>query len=111
MLKNYLNTALRNLAREKGSALINISGLTLGIACSLILFLLLKHHASYDTYHHHHDRIYRIVNQSDGNNGKRYTPGAPTVLPDAFRNDFTEAEEVVFTSYRSGTMVTIPAAE
>ncbi|MBT1704281.1 ABC transporter permease [Chryseosolibacter indicus] len=108
MLRNYLKTAFRNLARQKGTTLINVSGLTLGITCSLILFLLVKHLSSFDNYHTNKDRIYRVVSNSDGNNGKSYTPGVPSVLPDAFRNDFPEAEEVTFTSYRSGAMITIP---
>src|SRR5688500_17218215 len=92
MLKNYFTVALRNLSREKGSALLNISGLTLGITCSLILFLLVKHQWSFDNYHPKRDRIYRVVSQSDGNDGKRYSSGIPPVLPDAFRTDFQEAE-------------------
>lgn len=94
--------------REKGSTFINISGLTLGIACSLVLFLMIQHFTSYDLDQSKRDRIYRIVTESDGNNGKNHTAGVPTVFPDAFRNDFPEAEEVVFLSYRSESLVSIP---
>lgn len=108
MFKNYLKTALRNLIREKGSTLINISGLTLGITCGLVLFLLVRYLTDFDTFHSKADRIYRVVHQSEGNQGTDYTSGIPSVLPDAFRLDFPEAEEVVFTSYRSGSTVIIP---
>lgn len=108
MIKNYLITALRNLWRKKSSSLINIAGLSLGIASSLVLFLLIKHHRSFDSHHQNFDRIYRVTHQSKGNNGNNYTSGVPSVLPDAFKTDFPEAEQVVFTSYRSGAMVTIP---
>ena len=108
MFKNYIKTALRSLFREKGNTIINISGLSLGIACSLILFLIVTNLTSFDSFHSKRDRIYRIVNQSDGNTEKNYQPGVPSVLPEAFRTDFPEAEEVVFTSYRSGAMVSIP---
>ncbi len=108
MLKNYFITAIRNVIHQKGSALINIAGLTLGITCSLILFLMVKHILSFDTYHTKKDRIYRVVSQTEGNKGKRQSSGIPPVLPDAFRSDFPEAEEVVFTTYRSDAMVTIP---
>ncbi len=64
--------------------------------------------ASFDNYHKNRDKIYRVVTQSDGNNGKFHTPGVPPVLPDAFRDDFSEAEEVTFTSYRSDVLITIP---
>jgi putative ABC transport system permease protein len=108
MLKNYFVTAIRNAAHQKGSALVNIAGLTLGITCSLILFLMVKHTLSYDNFHTKKDRIYRVVSQTQGNRGKSPSAGIPSVLPDAFRLDFPEAEEVVFTTYRAGAMVTIP---
>src|SRR5262245_45087135 len=108
MLKNYLKTALRNLLREKSSTFINIAGLTLGITCSLILFLMVNYQSGFDAFHSKRDRIYRVVDHSDGNNGLEYQAGVPSVLPDAFKIDFPEAEEVVFTSYRSGQLVTIP---
>lgn len=108
MLRNYLITAFRNLFRQRGSTLINISGLTLGITCSLVLFLLVRHLSSFDNYHAKRDRIYRVVTESDGNSGKFHTAGIPVPLPAAFKNDFPEAEEVMFSSYRSGALITIP---
>ena len=108
MLRNYIKTALRNLLREKGSAGMNIAGLTLGITCSLILFLLVSYHSGFDTFHANKERIFRIVIQANGNQGTEYTSGVPTVLPDAFQLDFPEVEEVLFTSYRRGSTVIIP---
>lgn len=108
MFKNYITTALRNLLRSKGSAIINIAGLTLGITGSLILFLLIRHYASFDTFHTKYDRIYRVNVQSRGYEGNDYSSGVQTVFPEAFKNDFPQAEEVVFTSYRAGSLVTIP---
>jgi putative ABC transport system permease protein len=109
MFKNYLKTAFRNLLREKSSTIINISGLTLGITCSLVLFLMVKHLSSFDNYHTKRERIYRVITESDGNNNEKfYTSGVPPVFAEAFRNDFPEAEEVTYASYRANAMVTIP---
>jgi putative ABC transport system permease protein len=108
MLKNYFKTAFRSLWREKGSSLINISGLTLGITSSIVLFLIITHYASYDNFHSKREYVYRVVHQSKGNNGMGYGAGVPAVLPEAFRNDFPEVEEVVFISYRSGSLITVP---
>lgn len=108
MLENYFKTALRNLLHQKSNTVINIAGLTLGITCSLVLYLIVSYHNSFDTHHTKKDRIYRVVTESEGNHGKDYQPGVPTVLPDAFRLDFPEAEEVAFTTYRSDALVTIP---
>jgi predicted permease len=108
MLKNYFTTAIRSLWRQKASTVINLSGLTLGVATSLILFLLVRNQTSYDRFHTKFDRIYRVVMEADGNNGKNYSSGVPPVLWEAFKNDFPEAEEVVFTSYHgAGSLVTV----
>jgi ABC-type antimicrobial peptide transport system permease subunit len=107
MIKSFLLSAFRSLTREKSNTLINIAGLTLGITGSLVLFLFINEGFSYDTYHTKKDRIYRIVSKSKGNNGVSYTQGIPTVLPEAFRNDFPEAEAVAFTSYRRGNLIGI----
>lgn len=107
MFQNYFKTAIRNLLRERSSSFLNLAGLTLGITCSLVLFLLVKHMATFDTYHEKRDRIYRVVTQSDGTNGKFYTAGVPTALPDAFRQDFPEAEVVTFASYRSNVLIKV----
>ena len=108
MLKNYFTIAIRNLIRQKSSALLNISGLTLGITASIVLFLLLQHLNSFDTFQSNYNRIYRVVTSSDGNDGKNYTSGIPSVLPPAFRLDFPEAEEVVFTQYNAGALILVP---
>jgi putative ABC transport system permease protein len=108
MFRNYFKTAIRNLLHEKSSTFINIAGLTLGITCSLVLFLLVKHLSTFDNFHSKRDRIYRVVTESDGNTGKFYTPGVPVVLPDAFRNDFKEVDQVTFLSYRSNSLVSLP---
>ncbi len=112
MLKNYFSTAVRNLLRSKGSTLINLSGLTLGVTTSLVLFLLVRYQLSFDDFHSNRDRIYRVGSNSDGNQGKNYTSGVQPAFPDAFRIDFPEAEEIIFTSYRgNGALVTIPQKE
>ncbi len=111
MLRNYFKTAFRNLLRQRSTTILNISGLTIGIGTSLILFLLVRYHHSFDTYHSNYHRIYRANVQSDGNDGKNYTPGVYPVFPETFKNEFPEAEEVTFISYRAGSLVVIPQLE
>ncbi|MEO9850486.1 MAG: ABC transporter permease [Reichenbachiella sp.] len=60
MIKNYLKTALRYLARQKGYTALNIIGLTIGISSSLIIVLYLYNELSFDKHHEKADRIYRI---------------------------------------------------
>jgi putative ABC transport system permease protein len=64
MFKNYLKTALRNLTRNKVYSFINIAGLSLGLACSMLIILYVKDEVSYDRFHREVNRIYRITSQS-----------------------------------------------
>jgi putative ABC transport system permease protein len=64
MFKNYFKTALRNLTRNKVYSFINIAGLSLGLACSMLIILYVKDEVSYDRFHGEVNRIYRITSQS-----------------------------------------------
>ncbi len=61
LLPNYIKTAIRNTQKRFGYSLINIFGLTVGLATSLLLLLFVVDELSYDTLHRDADRIYRIV--------------------------------------------------
>jgi putative ABC transport system permease protein len=60
MLRNYLIVALRFFKRQRGFSIINISGLTIGIASSLLLLLYIQDEIAYDAFHRDSDRIYRV---------------------------------------------------
>jgi putative ABC transport system permease protein len=61
MIKNYIKIALRNIIRHKGFSAINIAGLAIGIACSILILVFVAHELSYDKYHEKADRTYRIA--------------------------------------------------
>jgi putative ABC transport system permease protein len=64
MIKNYLKIAVRNLVRQKMYSLINITGLSIGIACFLLISLWVFDELSYDRFHDNKDRIYRVNTMS-----------------------------------------------
>lgn len=63
MLENYIKVALRSLKRQPGYTALNIIGLTVGIASSLIILLYTFHETSFDKQHSKGDRIYRLSTQ------------------------------------------------
>jgi putative ABC transport system permease protein len=65
MLKNYLKIAFRNIRKNKTYSIINISGLTVGVACSLLILLYVADELSYDRFHKNSDNIYRVVTDQD----------------------------------------------
>ncbi|TKK68255.1 FtsX-like permease family protein [Ilyomonas limi] len=64
MFKNFFKTAFRNLLRNKIYAFINIAGLSIGLACAMLIMLYVKDEVSYDRFHANVGNIYRVVTQS-----------------------------------------------
>jgi putative ABC transport system permease protein len=60
MFKNYILVALRKISKQKAYAFINIAGFAVGLAVCMLIVLYVVHELSYDRFHAHTDRIYRI---------------------------------------------------
>ncbi len=60
MFKNYLVTSWRNLLKSKGFSFLNIAGLAVGLAVCLLILLYVRAETSYDAFHEHANRVYRI---------------------------------------------------
>ena len=67
MFKNYLKVAFRNIWRHKGYSLINILGLSIGMALCLLILLYVQDEMSYDAFHEHAERIVRVARVEDHN--------------------------------------------
>lgn len=72
MIKNYLKIAWRNLIKNKISSLINIGGLSVGMAVVMLIGLWIYDELSFDKYHKNHDRIAQVI-QNVTNNGEIQT--------------------------------------
>lgn len=53
--------AIRNILRHKGISVLNISGLAIGIACSILITIFVTHELSYDRFHENAEEIYRVA--------------------------------------------------
>lgn len=93
MLKNYLKVAIRSLKRQSGYTALNIVGLTVGIASSLLILLYIFYETSFDNYHEKADRIYRI--SSDIKEPDNAFKWAVTQLPlgHTLKNDYGDEVE------------------
>jgi ABC-type antimicrobial peptide transport system permease subunit len=102
MIKNYFKIAFRNLLRNKEFSFINVFGLALGVASSLILFLVARNELTYDSFHKKADRIYRVtLNALDFNSSVSLA-----VLP-AMRTDFPELQNATQTFYYSDALISL----
>ncbi len=94
MLRNYLTVALRNIFKNKVYSLINISGLTIGMASCFLIYLYVQHELSYDRYHEKADRIYRVIVRDAKSSGPAYV-GSPAPLAKALSDKYPEIEKTV----------------
>ena len=97
MFANYLKVAIRNLMKHKVYSLINIVGLATGMACCILILLYVRHELSYDDFHEHADRIFRVSREwlnQDGTSSLHLGHVAPPIAP-LLENDFPEIEHAV----------------
>src|SRR6266487_650029 len=102
MFKNYFKTAWRSLSKHKAYSLINVLGLTLGIASCLVIFLVVQYELNYDEFNTKANRTYRVtLNAID------YNPCVSMAVVPAMRNDFPELEEVSQVWYQESGLIKI----
>ena len=95
MLKNYLKITFRNLLRNKTFSFITIFGLGLAMSVCLLVLMRLKDQLSYDTFHPHADRTYRIITQLTNQQGNRFRfASTPLPLATTLKKDYNFIESV-----------------
>jgi putative ABC transport system permease protein len=92
MFKNYLKIAVRNLLKHKGYFSINIIGLSAGMACCLLILLWVRDELSYDRFHRHAERIYRVALKARINNKDIVSAYSCAPLAKTLAADFPEVE-------------------
>lgn len=96
MIKNYLRSAFRNIARHKFISFINIFGLTIGLTCCLLILTYIVRELSYDKFNHNAPNIYRVsrsFNTADGIVNLHLGAVAPPFGP-LLKNEFPDIKKV-----------------
>ncbi|UCE06245.1 MAG: ABC transporter permease [bacterium] len=106
MFKNYLIVALRNMMKQKMYSFINISGLTIGMACTILIMLWVKDEMSFDRFHENADHIYRVVFADESYEQIRHYWVTPPALAAALKKDFPEVRHSVKFHSQDGMLVT-----
>ena len=81
MITNFFKTTIRNLWRNKGFSIINIAGLSIGMAAALIILLWIQNEVSTDRFYKKTDRIYQMYNRDKMASGEIVAwPNTPKIL-------------------------------
>jgi ABC-type antimicrobial peptide transport system permease subunit len=95
MLKNYFKIAWRNLIRQKSFSLINVLGLSIGLACCLAIGLFVLDEYSFDRFHSRYNDIYRVV-EKEIQGGNLYNVAVtPGPLAPELESSFSEVQHSV----------------
>ena len=92
MFRNYLKIALRNIIKHKGFTFINVVGLAIGIACSILIFIFVRFELSYDTFHEKADHIYRVAVRASIGDTKIHQTYSSAITFLKLLEDFPEIE-------------------
>jgi len=109
LIKSYIKIALRYIIRHKGYSFINIIGLAIGMAVCILILLYVQNELSFDGYHAHADRIYRLersYRQSDGSAQPYFCTLAPSFVP-ILETEIPEIEHAVRLYGPGGTLVKV----
>lgn len=92
MLSHTILLIYRNLKRYNSTFIINLIGLSCGLACVLMIYLWVADELSFDKYHHHVERIYQVMSNTTRENGIETKKDTPHSLSETLVADIPEVE-------------------
>jgi putative ABC transport system permease protein len=102
MLRNYIKIAIRNIIRNKIFSLINIVGLSIGVACFILIVLWIKDELSYDRFHNNLEQIYLVYKEYQLGDDISANPSTPYPLAKAAGEQIPEV--ILSTHYYQGSI-------
>ncbi|MGB2907321.1 MAG: ABC transporter permease [Candidatus Aminicenantaceae bacterium] len=109
MFQNYLKTTLRNLKKHKGYSLLNLAGLSVGMACFILILLFVQYEFRYEDHHVNSERIYRIIVEQDLGDQVFRARTSPVPLSETLAQELPEV--VTFTRFYSPGRVLVSQGE
>ena len=107
MFKNYVKIAWRNLFRNKGFSFTNILGLTIGMTCTLLIFLWVKDELSYDKFHSNYRDIYQVIANRDFKNQMFTDHNMVLPLAKSLQETYPQIKNAVVSTYEEPHILTV----
>jgi putative ABC transport system permease protein len=110
MFKNYIRIAFRNLIRNKGFAILNISVLAIGMASALLILLWVQNEWSYDSFYPNSDRLYQAWNrnmQRVNSSGVKCWNVTPKILGPTLKQDYSEVDKVSWMNWDEAILLRV----
>ena len=96
LLWHYFKIVFRKVKRQKIDSFINVAGLSVGMACFLLILASIQFELSYDRFYERSDKLFRVAIRSDSPDETDYSITTPQILSDALINNIPEVEGAGF---------------
>ncbi|MEO1253894.1 MAG: ABC transporter permease, partial [Bacteroidota bacterium] len=95
MFKNYFKITYRNFLRQKAHSFLNVTGLALGLACTILICFYINDEMSYDKFHSKSSRTYRVLEKFESEGVGEHSASLPFPTGPALKMDFDRQVESV----------------
>ncbi len=106
MIRNYLLLSWRNIIRHFSVSFMNIFGLSLGLACSMLIFLWVADELGFDRFHANANRIYRVEEDQPYSNGIFHVTVTPWPSGPVWKEKIPEIEQACRLASAGGFLIT-----
>lgn len=107
MLRNHFKIAIRNLIKNPAYSFINIAGLSVGLASSLLIMLWVADEYSYDTFHKNYESIFKLYQSQQWAQGIGTVNAMPYPMKDALLDKSSQIKHVVMTNWGEGNLLQV----
>jgi putative ABC transport system permease protein len=101
MFKSYLKIAWRNIWRNKAFSITNLSGLTIGMTCTMLILLWVQDELNWDKFHPDHQNIYQVMVNRDFNGEVNTDKSVPFPLAEELKRNFPQVKNATTDNYGS----------
>lgn len=108
MFRNYLKIAIRSLLKNRGYSFVNIGGLAVGLASSILIFLWIADEYSYDKFQTNYNKIYQLYQSSEWNMGHIGTTQSMAYpMKEVLPSKANQVEYICITNWGEGNMLQV----
>src|SRR5689334_11043383 len=107
MLRNYFKIAFRSLVKNPAYSFINIGGLAVGLASSILILLWVADEYSYDRFHANYNSIYKLYQSQQWAQGIGTANAMPYPMKEAIMARSSQIKHVVMTNWGEGNMLQV----
>ena len=97
MFRNFIKSSMRSLIKDRLNSIINLFGLSVGLTCSVLIYLYVKNELTYDQFHDNFENIYRVytTNESKGDDHSQFHTATSALLGPKMRESLPEVRDQV----------------